>query len=970
MRITSNLTSLNETVRVAFSDFHLRDMVKSYLRYAPTGSFGVISTGANAIYDHSGKLAICAALERVIVWNIKQGVQIAQFRDSPENNLRAQVSCLALAPVSKSGSDTTRRLDESANDRLAVGYTDGSIRVWDWKTRSCLVTLNGHRGSVSTLAFDPSGTRLVSGSKDTDIIVWDLVAETGLFRLRGHKDQITSLHLLNVGGPSHLISSSKDTLVKVWDLATQHCVETVVGHRSEVWSTCMTANEEFLITGTSDPDLRVWRIDKAVLSAKITQQVASQKKESIDKKQGDDDEKPALSLFGLLPKKSQERVANLVVHDSQRYFGCQTADKTIELFRIKTEEELKRKLRRKKKRQADKDQQDGEVALKVGDQFASFRVIKATAKVHSFTFVPAPKDREPEVIQFMVALTNNAIDVYSFSPNKEDADIDLVSSLDIPGHRSDIRALALSSDDDLLVSAGNSNLKVWNVNTQQCLRTLPTNGTYALCCAFLPGNRHVVIGTKTGELELYDTWSSTLLESIKAHDGAVWSLDIRPDKLGMVSGGADKEVKFWDFGAIEDPEYSATTRKLSLMHMRTLKMSDEVLCVKYSPNQNLIAVSLLDATIKVFYADSLKFFLNMYGHKLPVLTMDISGDNSLLITGSADKNIKIWGLDFGDCHKSIFAHQDSVMQVRFVPQTHYFFSCSKDKTIKYWDGDKFERIMTLEGHFGEVWTMCIGRWGNLVVSAGHDKSIRVWGKTDEQLFLEEEREKESEEQYERDLMETRDNQNEDEEAGTAAKMTMESLKAGERIIEALTIAEEEIEKKSAYEKALQQGLPGVVTPELNPLLLAMRHDSAEQHVLHIVSKIKSADLEEALMVLPFSKVLTMFQVMHYWIKRQWNMALTCRILIFLLKTHQNQIAATRLSSLRISMDEMKTMLRQALQSQKDQIGCNLAGLMFVRRQWELEHVSEFVDMERDISVRARKTQKGQKVVMKRTLPSN
>lgn len=55
---------------------------------------------------------------------------------------------------------------------------------------------------------------------------------------------------------------------------------------------------------------------------------------------------------------------------------------------------------------------------------------------------------------------------------------------------------------------------------------------------------------------------------------------------------------------------------------------------------------------------SLKFFLSLYGHKLPVLCMDISSDGDLLVSGSADKNLKIWGLDFGDCHKSIFAHAD------------------------------------------------------------------------------------------------------------------------------------------------------------------------------------------------------------------------------------------------------------------------------------------------------------------------
>lgn len=89
----------------------------------------------------------------------------------------------------------------------------------------------------------------------------------------------------------------------------------------------------------------------------------------------------------------------------------------------------------------------------------------------------------------------------------------------------------------------------------------------------------------------------------------------------------------------------------------------------------------------MFHAQTLKFFLSLYGHKLPVLSLDISSDNTLLVTASSDKNVKLWGLDFGDCHKSIFAHDDSIMQVLFVPNTHYFFTCGKDKIIKQWDGD-------------------------------------------------------------------------------------------------------------------------------------------------------------------------------------------------------------------------------------------------------------------------------------------
>jgi U3 small nucleolar RNA-associated protein 12 len=57
---------------------------------------------------------------------------------------------------------------------------------------------------------------------------------------------------------------------------------------------------------------------------------------------------------------------------------------------------------------------------------------------------------------------------------------------------------------------------------------------------------------------------------------------------------------------------------MALVHIKTLKMTDDVLVVKYSPDGRLLAVALLDSTVKVFYQDTLKFFLSLYGHKVGI----------------------------------------------------------------------------------------------------------------------------------------------------------------------------------------------------------------------------------------------------------------------------------------------------------------------------------------------------------------
>ncbi|KAI8582054.1 hypothetical protein K450DRAFT_228806 [Umbelopsis ramanniana AG] len=939
-------------------------MVKAYLRYEPAQTFGVIaSSQSNIIYDHEGKLAIAPALEEVVVWDIKKGTQIGKWKESGN---KAEVTSIARSPN---------------NVDYAVGYEDGNIRIWNIKSSTSNVTLNGHKGAVTALSFDADGTRLVSGSKDTDIIMWDVVAEVGQYRLKGHKDQVTQVAFIErpnveintaedadmdadnavtgVSRAGFVLSSSKDTLLKLWDLSTQHCRETVVGHRTEVWSFAINGKKDIIISGSSEQPLKVWKLDWSVLTQSLEElEAEEQQPQQEDAMEGVENQAPALkkaiNLYGHLPRSSRDRVITVQFHPSQEYIGVQAADKSVELYRVRDHDEIRKKMQRRKRRQKEKGKEVEESdEIQVEDEFTPHVIVRTPVKVRSFDFAPVTDVKKAGSIQMLTSLINNTIDVYSAPlPVKKTANEDQpepvrMHSLDLQGHRGDIRTLALSSDDELLASASNNMLKVWNVKTASCIRTLECG--FALCCAFLPGNRHIIVGTKTGELELFDLASSAIIESIKAHDGAVYSLQVRPDKRGLVTGSADKDVKFWDFDMVEDntPGGNAQARpkRLTLAHMRTLKMSDEVLCVKYSPDQNLVAVSLLDTTVKVFYHDTLKFFLSLYGHKLPVLSMDISSDSTLIATCSADKNVKLWGLDFGDCHKSIFAHSESIMAVQFVWGTHYFFTASKDKTVKYWDGDKFENIMKLEGHHGEVWSMAISKHGTFVISGSHDRSLRVWERTEEQLFLEEEREKELEELYESTLagqMEKTDLNGDENELESAGKQTMETLKAGEKIIEALELADEDQLALRAYEQAKSRNLPAVL-PQRNPILIAMGDLPADKYVLTVVEKVRANDLEEALLVLPFSQVLSLINYLDQWAKKDWNIVLVCRILFTLLKTHHHQIVANRM--MRPMLDSIRFNLRSQLQKHKDTMGYNRAALTYMQRDYKSRHMTEFQDEE-------------------------
>lgn len=883
---------------------------------------------------------------------------------------------------------------KSDPDVFAVGYDDGSIRLWDSKIATAVVSFNGHKSAVTILAFDRSGTRLASGSKDTDVIIWDIVAEVGQYKLRGHKDQITGLRFIEpeaqlqdgdqgeamaldreTSAEGFLLTTGKDSLIKLWDLSSRHCIETHVAQTNgECWALGVSPDYSGCVTAGNDGELKVWSLDAASLSSSAQQVDVSQSARFLQDR-------------GTLHRQSKDRAIEVMFHPRRNYFAVHGLEKSIELWRIRTEAEIKKGLARKRRRRREKlaaskankadgdadapdeDEKADDVAnADISDVFVRYVIVRTSGKVRSVDWAIRSGEKD---LRLLVATTNNQLEMYTIagkekgSKTKKDdePDYNRALSVELPGHRTDIRALSISSDDKMLASAANGSLKIWNVRTQTCIRTFECG--YALCCAFLPGDKVVVVGTKGGELELFDVASASLIESVTAHEGAIWSLQVHPDGKSVVSGSADKTAKFWDFKIVQEPVLGTTrtTPKLKLVQSKILKVSDDILSLKFSPDAKLLAVALLDNTVKVFFTDSLKLYLNLYGHKLPVLSMDISYDSKLIVTSSADKNIRIWGLDFGDCHKALFGHQDSILQVAFVPHNsdgngHHFFSCGKDRAIKYWDGDKFEQIQRIDGHHGEIWALAVSHSGNFLVSASHDRSIRVWLETDEQIFLEEEREKEIEELYESTLAasleQDPDAEDQNGEVGSASKQTTETLMAGERIAEALNLGIDDLNLLKEWEES-KKANPNTAPPQRNLIYMALGGISAEQYVMNVLQRIKASALHDALLVLPFATVPLLFTFLNIFAVRSMNIPLTCRILFFMLKTHHLQIVASR--TMRAMLDGIRANLRLALKRQKDEMGYNIAALKVVGMQIQEMSVKEYVDEkwdEEDPSQAARK----------------
>ncbi len=89
---------------------------------------------------------------------------------------------------------------------------------------AALQTLEGHSGSVQSIAFSPDGKLLASGSDDKTIKLWD-TATGDVQTLEGHSGSIQSIAFSPDG--KLLASGSGDETIKLWNIATGNLQQSI-----------------------------------------------------------------------------------------------------------------------------------------------------------------------------------------------------------------------------------------------------------------------------------------------------------------------------------------------------------------------------------------------------------------------------------------------------------------------------------------------------------------------------------------------------------------------------------------------------------------------------------------------------------------------------------------------------------------------------------------------------------------------
>ncbi|KAL0184118.1 hypothetical protein M9458_019814, partial [Cirrhinus mrigala] len=126
-------------------------LTKQYLRYVASAVFGVIgSQKANIAFvtlrgGGKGQYVAVGACEHVFIWDVRKAEKVLILEGK-----KHEVTYLCPSPDGV---------------HIAVGYEDGSVRIFSLLNGESNISFSGHKSAVSVMRYDALGARLVTGSK-------------------------------------------------------------------------------------------------------------------------------------------------------------------------------------------------------------------------------------------------------------------------------------------------------------------------------------------------------------------------------------------------------------------------------------------------------------------------------------------------------------------------------------------------------------------------------------------------------------------------------------------------------------------------------------------------------------------------------------------------------------------------------------------------------------------------------------
>lgn len=138
----------------------------------------------------------------------------------------------------KLGSGTKRRGEfrtaafDPEGTRMAIGYEDGSVCIWDLRTGKELANMHDSTQAVWDVSFSKDGQNILYASDDGTITICNSVSGDLLLSLKGYEGPVRRAQWSPDN--QYIASASHDHTVRLWRRSDGQCIATFNEHKDQV----------------------------------------------------------------------------------------------------------------------------------------------------------------------------------------------------------------------------------------------------------------------------------------------------------------------------------------------------------------------------------------------------------------------------------------------------------------------------------------------------------------------------------------------------------------------------------------------------------------------------------------------------------------------------------------------------------------------------------------------------------------
>jgi len=212
-------------------------------------------------------------------------------------------------------------------------------------------------------------------------------------------------------------------------------------------------------------------------------------------------------------------------------------------------------------------------------------------------------------------------------------------------------------------------------------------------------------------LRVYNYNTMEKIKTWEAHSDYIRCIAVHPTQPYVLSSSDDMTIKLWDW------EKNWTNTQVFEGH------SHYVMMVSINPKDtNTFASASLDRTIKIWGFGSVHPNFTLEGHDKGVNCLEYysGGDKPYLISGADDKLVKIWDYQNKSCVQTLEGHTHNVSLTCFHPELPIILSGSEDGTVRIWHANTYRLEKTLNYGMERVWAISYLKGSNLV-ALGYDE---------------------------------------------------------------------------------------------------------------------------------------------------------------------------------------------------------------------------------------------------------